>query len=147
MNQLIKIGLGLAIAIVFPLIVGLGVEAFYPSPKNAYEKCQPVVEKVVVTDTVKATPAQEPDQKCLVDQEKVVNTYNRNVFIIVVIIGFIAIAAGTLYFTESIGPVGPGLVFGGLLTIVYGTQRGFTAVDKSWLFIELLILLVGLIAI
>jgi hypothetical protein len=147
MNQIVKIGLGLAVAIIFPLMVGLGVEAFYPSPENQYEKCQPLIKEVSKDETV-LVPESDPEyKKCLDDQEKVINTYNRNVFIPVTIIGFIAIAVGALYFKESMGPVAPGLVFGGLFTILYGAGRGFTAVDKRWLFLELVVLLIGLIVV
>ncbi|HEY4694510.1 MAG TPA: hypothetical protein VIH52_00935 [Candidatus Nanoarchaeia archaeon] len=150
MNQIVKIGLGLAIAIIFPLMVGLGVEAFYPSPKSQYEKCRyPVVEAAAAGTVSEKSPIYPEDdptyKKCIDDQEKIVNTYNRNAFVVITILGFVAIAVGALFFNESLGPVAPGLVFGGLFTILYGAGRGFTAVDKRWLFAELVVLLVGLI--
>lgn len=145
MNLLVKIGLLAAVAVVFPFLVGLGIEAFYPSPKDPYEVCS---EKLpAYKKSQDRLPESDPDEKkCLDDQKAVVNSYNRNVFVITTIAGFVSIAVGALYFSsEAMGPVAPGLVFGGLFTIMYGAGRSFEAVDKRFLFLELLAVLVGLI--
>ena len=144
MNTFVKIGLGVAIAVIFPLMVGLGIEAFYPSPKDPYEVC---VEKMPVQKAGESRPpeADPTYKKCIDNQKAIINPHNRNVFIITTIIGFVTIAGGALYLSEAMGPVVPGLVFGGLLTIWYGAMRGFEAVDKRWLFLELLVVLIGLI--
>ncbi|OGY25229.1 MAG: hypothetical protein A2134_02260 [Candidatus Woykebacteria bacterium RBG_16_39_9b] len=142
MTNAIKIGLLVAIAIVFPLMVGLGAEAFYPSPKMS-DECE---------STMSWQGSKEPSEseqaavdKCNKDFEKEMQTYNRNIFIPITIIGFVALAAGALFISEAMGPVAPGLVFGGLFTILYSAGRGFTAVDKRWLFLELVVVLIGLI--
>jgi hypothetical protein len=83
--------------------------------------------------------------KCNKDLTKEMETYNRNVFIPITIIGFVALAGGALFLSEAMGPVAPGFVFGGLITILYGAGRGMAAVDKRWLFLELLVVLGGLI--
>jgi len=143
MNNVVKMGLGLAIAVVFPLMVGLGIEAFYASPKMS-ENCQTLQEgnygKEGPSDSEQAVM-----NKCNKDLTKEMETYNRNVFIPITIIGFVALAGGALFLSEAMGPVAPGFVFGGLITILYGAGRGMTAVDKRWLFLELLIVLAGLI--
>jgi hypothetical protein len=143
MTTLIKLGLLVAIAVVFPLMVGLGVEAFYPSPKMS-EKCQSIESKYY-GEKGPTEAEQDAMDKCQKDLEKEMETYNRNAFIPITIIGFIAIAVGALYFSEAMGPVAPGLVFGGLFTILYGAGRSFAAVDKRWLFLELVVVLIGLI--
>ncbi len=158
MNNLIKIGLGLAVAIVFPFMVGFGIEAFYSGPKQAYELCQkfdpgnnPVPAQVGESAPVEKAyrdPMLDPKYKeCFDNAQKEIDIYNRNLFLIAGVFGFIAIALGTLMFSERIGPVGPGLVFGGLFTILYGTSRSFRSVDKGWIFIELLAVFVGIILI
>ena len=142
MNTFVKIGLGVAIAVVFPLMVGLGIEAFYSSPKMS-DECRSTVERSYKdgpSDSEQATI-----DTCNKDFEKEMQTYNRNVFIPITIIGFVALAGGALVISEAMGPVAPGLVFGGILTILYGAGRGFGAVDKRWLFLELLVVLIGLI--
>jgi len=142
MTTLVKLGLLVAIAAVFPLMVGLGVEAFYPSPKMS-EKCQTIMNRPYAKEPTQAE--QTAMDKCNKDFEKEMETYNRNAFIPITIIGFVAIAVGALYFSEAMGPVAPGLVFGGLITILYGAGRSFAAVDKRWLFLELVVVLVGLV--
>lgn len=151
MNNLIKIGLGLALAIVFPFMVGFGYEAFSSSPKQPYEICRQFdptlksdnlpAEKLTIRDPM----LDENYKKCFDEAQEKIDIYNRNLFLITTAFGFAAIAAGTLLFSEKIGPVGPGLVFGGLFTIVYGTTRSFRSLDKKWLFFELLIVFIGII--
>jgi len=143
MNNVVKMGLGVAIAVVFPLMVGLGIEAFYPSPKMS-EHCQTLQQgnygKEGPSDSEQAAMNQ-----CQKDFDKEMQTYNRNIFIPITIIGFVALAGGALFLSEAMGPVAPGFVFGGIFTILYGAGRGMDAVDKRWLFLELLIVLAGLI--
>jgi hypothetical protein len=146
LTNFIKIGLGAAIAIIFPLMVGLGVEAFYTSPKSAWDQC---IDKLPRYDEKTGQiPEQDPTYRaCLEEKEGPINEHNRNVFIITTLIGFLAIAAGSLLYREEIAPVMPGLIFGGIITIFYGTIRGFEAVDKRWLFLELVVLLAGIVGV
>lgn len=152
MNNLIKIGLGLALAIVFPFMTGFGYEAFFPTHKQPYELCRQVdpslkiensqdPQKLVVRDPMLDTEY----KKCYDGAQKNIDIYNRNLFLTTTALGFIALSTGSLLFSEKIGPVGPGLVFGGLFTIVYGTMRSFRSLDKKWIFMELLLVFIGII--
>ena len=154
MNNLIKIGLGLAVAIVFPFMVGFGIEAFYTSPKQPYEVCRHLdpnsLTPVREGETALAKEYRDPMlddtyKQCFDNAQKEVDIFSRNLFLIAAAFGFVAIAVGTLLFSEKIGPVGPGLVFGGLFTIAYGTMRSFRSLDKKWIFLELLVVFVGII--
>jgi hypothetical protein len=151
MHALIKIGLGLALAIVFPFMVGFGIEAFYTQPKQAYEVCRPVdpntrLKPVESRSMIYADPQNDQAyKKCYDDAQAKQDIYNRNLFLMTTAFGFLAIVIGTLLFSEKIGPVGPGLVFGGLFTILYGTMRSFRSLDKQWIFIELVIVFIGII--
>jgi hypothetical protein len=84
-------------------------------------------------------------KKCYDSAQEKFDIYNRNIFLLTTAFGFIAITVGTLLFSEKLGPVGPGLVFGGLFTILYGTGRSFRSLDKRWIFIELVTVFIGLI--
>lgn len=152
MNSIIKIGLGLAIALIYPFMVGFGIEAFYASPKQPYEVClyldpnaklqAPESQKFAVD------PQTDPQyKKCFDSAQEKLDIYNRNLFLVATVFGFIAIATGALLLTEKMGPVGPGLVFGGLFTIVYGTGRTFRSLDKRWIFAELIMVFAGIILI
>src|SRR5438045_7162326 len=145
MNSLIKIGLGLSLAIVYPFMIGFGIESFYPPPKQAYEVCRTVDPNSMVKPNetrpvMSIDPQNDAKYKACYDQaQEKQDIYSRNLFLMTTAFGFFAIVVGTLLFSERIGPVGPGLVFGGLFTILYGTMRSFRSLDKRWIFIELLV--------
>ena len=144
MNTVVKMGLGIAIAVVFPLMVGLGIEAFYESPKAPYDQCRSL--EPTCGEKENCDPMKDATyKKCFDDQDAITKAHDRNVFVVSTIIGFVTIAGGALYLSEAMGPIAPGIVFGGLFTILYGTGRGFNAVDKRWLFLELVVVLIGLI--
>lgn len=151
MNSLIKIGLGLAIAVVYPFMVGFGIEAFYPPPQNAYEECRQLDPNSKINPNESKPvnyidPQNDAKYKACYDKtQEQVDIHSRNLFLIAAAFGFLAIIIGTLLFSEKLGPVGPGLVFGGLFTILYGTMRSFRSVDKQWIFAELVIVFIGII--
>lgn len=152
MNNLIKIGLGLALAIVYPFMVGFGIEAFYAPPQQAYEICRSAdpnntpVEGANLKTPNYVDPMNNANYKACYDKaQEQVDIHSRNLFLIAAAFGFLAIIVGTLLFSEKLGPVGPGLVFGGLFTILYGTMRSFRSVDKQWIFIELVVVFIGII--
>lgn len=149
-----KIGLMLCIAIVYPFMVGFGIEAFYSPPKQAYELCRPldpntprpVTEGQTAPVKNYVDPQNDAKYKACYDKaQEATDIYSRNLFLIATGLGFLAIIIGTLLFSEKIGPVGPGLVFGGLFTILYGTMRSFRSLDKRWIFIELVVVFIGVI--
>jgi drug/metabolite transporter (DMT)-like permease len=150
MNSLIKIGLGLCIAIVFPFMVGFGIESFYIAPKQAYDVCRTMDPNIPAKEGQTAPAYADPQNNskykdCFDKAQEKTDIYSKNLFLIATAFGFLAIIVGTLLFSEKIGPVGPGLVFGGLFTILYGTTRSFRSLDKMWIFIELLIVFIGII--
>jgi len=151
MNALIKIGLGLAIAVVYPFMVGFGIESFYPPPQQPYEVCRTIDPNTPVRPgetSPKSYIDPQNDAKyktCYDKAQQVLDIHSRNLFLVATALGFVAIIAGTLLFSEKIGPVGPGLVFGGLFTILYGTMRSFSSLDKRWIFIELVVVFIGII--
>ncbi len=157
MHNLIKIGLGLSLAIVYPFMVGFGIESFYTQPQNPYEICREIDPNnkiptaAVMIEPQKLPPSYRDPQldavykNCFDAAQLGVDIYNRNLFLMTTALGFLAIAIGTLLFSEKIGPVGPGLVFGGLFTILYGTTRSFRSLDKRWIFIELAAVFIGII--
>lgn len=151
MNALIKIGLCLALAVVYPFMIGFGIEAFYAPPQQAYEICRNVDPNVPMkagdpSAKVFIDPQNDTTyKKCYDGAQEKVDIHSRNLFLIATAFGFLAIILGTLLFSERLGPVGPGLVFGGLFTILYGTMRSFRSLDKQWIFVELVVVFIGII--
>lgn len=150
MNNVIKIGLGLALAIVYPFMIGFGIEAFYTSPKDPYEVClSQDPNAIAATESEQKfsiDPKTDPTyKKCFDEAQEIVDIYNKNLFLAATAFAFLAIATGTLLFNEKIGPVGPGLVFGGLFTIFYANARTLRSLDKRLIFAELVIVFIGII--
>ena len=149
MNNVIKIGLGLALAVVYPFMIGFGIEAFYTSPKEPYEIClslDPNAREQEVPKSISVDPKTDPEyKKCFDAAQETLDIYNRNLFLVATGFGFAAIAVGTLLLSEKIGPVGPSLIFGGLFTILYGNARTVRSIDKRWIFLELVFVFAGLI--
>src|SRR5574342_685819 len=84
MNILIRIGLLLSIAVVYPFMVGFGIEAFYPPPKQGYEVCRTFdpnnITKPNETKVVLAIdPQNDPEyKKCYDEKKKKVDIHSRN---------------------------------------------------------------------
>ena len=72
---------------------------------------------------------------CRKDFESVHNLYNRNVFIILIIVGIISIIIGFLIGQSE--AVSSGLSFGGILSLIIGTIRYWSGMDDYLRFIIL----------
>jgi len=87
-------------------------------------------------------PSFESCNLCNLEFNEASKQYNRNIFIIVGIIGLLAIFFGVLWKIEFLGT---GFMFGGILLLVYGTARFFGDADKLLrviiIFAELLIVI------
>ncbi len=157
----------LGIAVLFAILIGLGIDAFYTSPK--YETfCKTPTGPYAYPDKVVSVQncslnysryndmisecntkggfidykyddwgCSIPDKcnMCGKEFNDAQNIYNRNVFYIAFTIGIIAIIAG-LIITEILGA---GLMFGGILTSIYGIMRYFSELGKIARFLVVLL--------
>jgi hypothetical protein len=130
--------LGMLIALFF----GLGVSAFYTSPK---EPEYPTV--LSVSSFKECVMSQEQiDAQKKYDQEMRsfqadFSTYNRNVSMITLGLAVIAMVL-SLLFLENIRVLSNGALLGGVFTLAYSIIRGFMADDTKYRFI---IVTVGLL--
>lgn len=158
-----KIIIVLGIVIVLNLFVNYGVETFYKSPEFKDSCSEKLVSKSYSTQTEcegagglwnanqaynsqpvvikEGQVVSEPVGWCDVNftcnkafQEKM-DMYNRNVFIVLVVAGIIAIIAGFLITNAS--TVALGLSFGGILSLIIGSIRYWSAMDDYLRFIIL----------
>ena len=138
MDVLVKITLLLAVAVVFPVSVALGIEAFLPMPEVDRSECYPpslaVTEKTQPIDEAQWKVEREKQRECEKKIDAIIQPHEAKVFAITAVVGLLAIGIGALIFVDFTGPGGPGLVLGGLITILYGAMRTFQTVDKRWLF-------------
>ncbi len=109
---------------------------------SAYNQCLMDGATPVFDYNQTGCPVYESCNFCNKEFDEAQKSYSRNIFIIVGIIGIIAIFAGTLWRIEFLGT---GLMFGGIFLLFYGTVRYFGDADKTLrvliVFAELLIVI------
>jgi hypothetical protein len=156
------------IAVLFAIMIGLGIDAFYTSPKyedycnrtDIYPDALGKPATLLVNCSINYSTYNDmisecntkggfidykyddrgcsiPDKcnMCGKEFNDVQNKYNRNVFYIAFTIGIIAVIAG-LIITEVLGA---GLMFGGILTSIYGIMRYFSELGKIARFLVVLL--------
>lgn len=168
-----KIALTLSIIIVLNLFFNYGIYTFYPSPKydnfcteethkyyDKKESCEAIGGEWVAyqqgvypkyiestpqsnSETVKQTEYCDNEATCRKQYEGIVSLYNRNVFIVLVILGVISVALG--FFLVSVSAVSSGFLFGGLISFFIGTIRFWSNMDDYIRLIVLGIVLATLI--
>ena len=165
----------IAIAVLLAFFVGYGIEVFDPIPNaehcyNAYEyrlydlhseaEClqaggnyvkepfaEPIVEPgkpdiIIPEDVGRCVPDYEAQQRCYTEYEASKQKHDVVVFIVGVVFGILAILYGILLKTSAIGS---GVLFGGLILIIYGTVRYWRYADNILKFILLGIALAALV--
>ncbi len=145
MSKLKQRILTIAIAIIFVLFIGYGIQTFYPAPEYedyCEERAIPVARTIEEAEDLEQTELFEKQKQCRDDFENARQSYDRIVFIITAIIGIITIAVGVILKLES---VSAGLMAGGVLTIVYGAIRYWYNMPDYIRFSLLGLVLVGLI--
>ncbi|MFH1509458.1 MAG: hypothetical protein ABIE68_04805 [bacterium] len=142
-----KIILVLGLIVILNLFIGYGVSTFYDSP-NFEDYCPRELSAKNLTneesceeegglwsnfdsarekEDIGADGYCDETYTCSVDYDTERDLYNRNAFVIHVIAGMIAILIG--FFMIKTGPVSIGFSFGGLLSLVIGTMRYWSAMD------------------
>jgi hypothetical protein len=138
-----QIILSVSIAIVFALFIGYGISTFYKAPKyedfcspelmnkmwGTQAECETVggqwTTNTYVCPPDSAKPCEpgycDPSFTCRKGFDAKTNIYDRNVFVICLILGLSAIITGGIFL--GVESVGSGLMGGGVLTVIYGTIR------------------------
>lgn len=159
------VALAAGIVIVFNAFVNMGVKTFYPRPEwndpefcgavegqtyETQEACEAVGGKwyesgeAAIKPSVRPPPAyysEEPRSWCdaYFTCQKTFETarelYDRNVFIILVAAGLVALGAG--WAISGSPAVSAGFVFGGVVSFIIGTARYWSAMDDYLRFIIL----------
>lgn len=133
----------LFIGILFATLVGVGIAAFYPEPKAPEYPAtlQYVAEKPDEPDSQRQAEQKRYDAVYKDFQEKSKN-YNRDVSIISLVIAVAALLVSLTLFNKLL-MISDGLLFGGLLTLMYSIIRGFETDDNMFRFV---VVAVGFIA-
>ncbi|MBX4212340.1 hypothetical protein KW787_02705 [Candidatus Pacearchaeota archaeon] len=169
-----NIVLGIGIFIVYMLMLGYGIEAFYPSPKyEAYctgnEFTYPKIPYGVTPTNCSYSPQlQQQEQACYANQGQPAYTYNDQGCPVSAqcnycmkdfndaqksyskVIFIIALITGIItlivgFAILSVEPVGSALMASGIGAIFYGSVRNWANLSDIWRFLLLLVSLVILI--
>ncbi|MEK7565356.1 MAG: hypothetical protein AAB501_03930 [Patescibacteria group bacterium] len=172
MSKIKEIILALAIVVVLNLFFNYGVFTFYKEPKFENFCSAELTQKVYTEKAsceavggrwyesnqvnygdrmvpVKPMPQTgetswcDSTDKCRKDYDTVRNVYNRNVFIILIVLGLISLGLGLLVISAS--AVANGFLGGGLLSLIVGTVRYWSDMNEYLRFIVLGIALAMLI--
>lgn len=153
-----KVGLAISIIIVLNILIWTAIETFYKTPQYKDYCPQKQVEKQITSQNecvnnggqwvegragevikegvqgdvpVMVNEVKDycnKDYTCAQKYDDTLNVYNRNVFIVRAIFGFIALAVGLAI--TSVAAVANGLLYGGILSIIIGTTEYWSAMGE-----------------
>ena len=140
--MILKLIYTLFLALLIASFVGLGIDAFYPGPKEpVYPSELSVVKQPGCEETQQERDLRigfENDQKAFQETSK---GYNRNVSMLSLTAAIIILIASLTLFAK-IKMIADGILLGGVFTTIYGIIRGLMSEDSRFRF---LIVTVGLI--
>ena len=136
--MIVRIAYTVFIGILLATFVGVGIAAFYPSPKPPEYPIELTKLRPVVGGEQQYTPEevqkQQENEKAQREFQKQSQIYNKNVSIIAVSASVIILTI-TLVFLGKILFLADGLILGGVLTLLYSIIRGFQSQDEMFRFI------------
>ena len=120
------------------VFVGVGIAAFYPEPKYpeppvAVKYCSPDIDKATGMSAESKAEIEKYDKEEKDFQIKS-KKYNRDVSIIALIASILIVIASLTFF-KKILLIADGLLFGGVLALLYSVIRGFGTDDNIFRFI------------
>lgn len=128
----------LFLGIFLAIFIGVGIAAFYPSPKYPempaiLKYCSPDIAQSAAKFSDYKQQAEKFDaaEKVYMKQTQ---TYNRNVSIATIVAAIIIVVASLTLF-KTIALLADGLLLGGVLTLIYSVFRGFGTEDNTFRFI------------
>lgn len=134
--MILKIIYAVFIGVLFAILVGVGIQAFYPSPKEPeYPSALKIPREGGLSESVFLEMKQEQEDydhkfKIFQDEQKI---YNRNVSIITVIFAVLTLSVSLTLF-KKILIIADGVLLGGVLTLLYSIGRGFNSGDDKFRF-------------
>lgn len=149
MDWFIKVAVILAVVVSYPLTVGLGVEAFLPVDTNYFENCSGF-DNYYSGDNPEEFQRQNDERERCIEAAKLESkpAITRN-FLVVSGFGLLAILSGVFYIKFLSEPLRQGLVFGGVISVLYANMRfGDDVLDMRLRFVMALgsLILIGLVS-
>jgi|SRR5579884_1240855 len=143
---MIKVLYTVFIAVLLSTFVGVGIAAFYPSPKPP-EFITPIAPPAQIDSSTSAQLTKQDQQNRQI-QENYTNRsekYNKNVSIIALVSAIIILII-SLTILKTIPLISDGIMLGGVLTLLYSVARGFGTGDEKTHFLVVSVSLVCALA-
>jgi len=150
MTKVMNAIFGIAIAIIVYIVLLLGIQTFYPEPEyedycnETTDFVRPIglmdcEDNLTVGECKTIVKEQEINEKesCWDPYDKARDKYEKNLFLIAMIIGLIVIIIAL--FVLSMTNISAGLIMASVVLIVYGFARGWRAADDRLKFVFALI--------
>jgi hypothetical protein len=137
-TMLVKYLYTIFIAILFALFVGVGISAFYTTPKSPEYPAplsypQPP-DKMTASNSAIIQRDQEKYDRAFKQYTKDNQLYQRNVSIIALVAAIIMVVLGLTIFAK-LTIIPDSLLLGGMFTLIYSIVRGFASEDEKFRFI------------
>lgn len=139
--MLIKFIYTLFLALLIALFVGLGIDTFYPGPKEPVYPIELDQVKQGCEETLEQQSLRKEFNQVQEKFMKEAKPYNRNVSIISLIASIIILAL-SLTFLAKIKMIADGILLGGVFATIYSIIRGLMSENSQYRF---LIVTIGLI--
>ncbi|KKQ32254.1 hypothetical protein A2362_00805 [Candidatus Curtissbacteria bacterium RIFOXYB1_FULL_41_59] len=135
--MILKIIYSIFIGVLFAVLVGVGIAAFYPEPKPPeYPSALKIPREGGLNQPVfnELKGEQEEFDRLEKAFEQNLETYNRNVSIIAIVASIITLVVSLTLFGKLL-LIADGLLLGGVLTLLYSIIRGFGSGNNKFQFI------------
>jgi hypothetical protein len=134
------------LALIIALFVGLGIAAFYETPKRPEQNSLAQETNFAKDPSPKAIEAQKDFEKQMKEYEQnTLGPYNRNVAIITIVVAVLIMTLGLLLSMQFV-VLSDGLLLGGVLTLVYSIIRAAQANNIRFTFIIVAVALIVTVA-
>jgi len=131
---MIKIIYTILLGIILAFFVGLGIEAFYPTPVYPETPAKLQYMDSAKVDSPETIKAQQEQDKIIKDYQTK-NANHARVVSAIAVIGSIIYMILSLWILRNKDIFADGFLTGSLLTLLYGIMRGFESSDKKFQFI------------
>lgn len=139
---MLKVLYTIFLAIMLAFFIGLGIEAFYATPKNPeYPNSLQYNSKSLTEMTPEMQKLQQDYDQSMKDWQKDNGVHSRNTSMIAVVFSVLILVL-SLTLLNKINILSDGFLLGGLLTLLYAIIRGFGSDDNKFRF---LLVTVGLL--
>ncbi len=135
--MILKIIYSIFIGVLFAVLVGVGIAAFYPEPKPPeYPSALKIPREGGLNQPVFEELKGEQEEYDRLEKafRQNLEIYNRNVSIIAIVASIITLVVSLTLF-KKLFLIADGLLLGGVLTILYSIIRGFGSGNNKFQFI------------